>query len=94
MKFYRVEEVKGGKAYLVVSLDFTHPEVEIRYTRKQLPDWIKDKLAVLKLLDYPRPGNIIGSAEAPGVGRRITGNLFWVLESNDDDTGGQGKEAG
>lgn len=45
-----------------------------------LPDWIKERLAVLMLFDpkvYPIP-------TVPGVGRRISESVFWVTPPRTD----------
>lgn len=38
-----------------------------------LPDWVKERLAVLMVLDYTPP-----TGELQGVGRRISEKVFWV----------------
>jgi hypothetical protein len=44
---------------------------------QQLPDWIQRKLAVLMVCDENPPTPII-----PGVGRRISEDIFWVFAGN------------
>lgn len=45
-----------------------------------LPDWCKRKLAVLMLVNY----NEAGRPDIPGIGQRITRDVFWVFTSEED----------
>lgn len=38
-----------------------------------LPDWVQDRLAILMMTPTTRP-----TSDIPTVGRRISGNVFWV----------------
>ena len=48
-----------------------------KYTQEtDLPDWIQQKLSVLRILSLPPP-----IEDIPGVGRRLKENLFWVYHT-------------
>jgi len=38
-----------------------------------LPNWVKDRLAILMMTPIDKP-----TVDIPSVGRRITGNVYWV----------------
>ena len=49
-------------------------EVEGVYTTfADLPDWIRDAISVLSILEVPPPPN-----DVEGVGRRVAENTYWV----------------
>ena len=67
-----------------------HPHLESYYDHVDyLPTWVKEKLAVLMVIEPSKPG--IASKEVMGVGSRINHNVFWIY-ADGDDTGGEGQE--
>lgn len=57
-----------------------------------LPEWMQRKLAVLMSIDHNRENE-----ELEGIGRRVSGHVFWVYPSEGeslDDAGSQGKGDG
>lgn len=57
-----------------------------------LPEWMQSKLSVLMSIDHTKQNE-----ELEGIGRRVSGHVFWVYPSEGehlDDTGSQGKGDG
>lgn len=82
---YRVQ-IMGSERIRVIKLGMgVDEEVEGIYSSiDALPNWIKERLAVLMVVDAEhKPTNVI-----EGVGRRISAQVFWVFipESGADAT--------
>jgi hypothetical protein len=57
-------------------IDLFKPELNKLYSSiDELPEWVKDKIAVLSVLNPD-----LRNEEVEGVGRRITKNVFWVYK--------------
>ena len=60
-------------------IDLFKPELEKAYSSiDDLPEWVKERLAVLSVLN-PEMRN----EEIEGVGRRIAKNIFWVYKEEE-----------
>jgi hypothetical protein len=87
INIYRVSIQKNGEVTVmclgILSVD---NGTEGKYSNlNALPDWLREKLAVLMMLD-PTPH--FGGAEDRGVeevGRRIDPNTFWVYYDGDNE---------
>lgn len=62
-----VKVMSFGMEPLALSVEGTYSGVE------ELPQWMQDKLAVLQILHVPPP-----VTDVPGVGRRMSDDLYWV----------------
>ena len=70
-----VKESAGEPLIEVVCIDHQDSEVEGYYhDEKELPLWMQEKLAVLRLLDISDHN----AKQCPGVGARIDVDTFWV----------------
>jgi hypothetical protein len=76
-KVWRIEVMPDGSIntmyFGIVRVD--SPTTEVYETYDNLPEWMKDRLAVLIMLK-PSPQESI----VYGVGRRITESVFWAVE--------------
>lgn len=83
---YRIQVVPGkdgGRVYNVVCFGVVFidrwAEWEGKYNSfDALPSWMQERLAVLNMLSYIPPTETI-----PGVGRRISEYVFWVVPPTD-----------
>jgi hypothetical protein len=68
-------------------IDSFAPELKRHYASvDDLPEWVKEKLAVLMVIDP----NQLGGREIEDVGRRISQNIFWIYaDGNDPRKSGQ-----
>lgn len=77
---YRISILKVGLKVEVVGINDMSPEPEERMEPgwyddvSDLPEWVQKKLAVLMVCRETPPTPII-----PGVGRRISVDIFWVF---------------
>jgi hypothetical protein len=72
---YRVKFMPDGDTVDVITLgmdclDLPHQGT---YSKDEMPEWMRDKLAALALFPSPPPSN-----EVAGVGKRIADTIFWV----------------
>jgi hypothetical protein len=77
---YRVSIREGheGQVASVICLDIemVDDQYEAVYdSLEDLPQWIQDRLAVLSMLSYDPPTEIVS-----GIGRRISKDTFWVYK--------------
>jgi hypothetical protein len=73
-KTYRVRVYADGIDVVCFGLESVDSALEGHYDRvDDLPDWVKERLAVLMVLDSTPP-----TGELAGVGRRISESVFWV----------------
>lgn len=73
-KTYRVELNTHYVKVLSFGMDPLALSVEGDYARiEDLPQWMQDKLSVLRILHVPPP-----VTDVPGVGRRMGEDLYWV----------------
>jgi hypothetical protein len=73
-KTYRVRVYAEGIDVVCFGLESVDSALEGHYDRvDDLPDWVKERLAVLMVLDSTPP-----TGELAGVGRRISESVFWV----------------
>lgn len=71
---YRIRLVVGGIEVICFGLESVDSKLEGHYDGvDDLPDWVKERLAVLMVLDSTPP-----TGELEGVGRRISEKVFWV----------------
>lgn len=62
-------------------LDSFAPELKRHYASvDDLPEWVKEKLAVLMVIDP----NQLGGREIEDVGRRISQNIYWIYADGND----------
>ena len=77
---YRVE-IKPDTKYVEVQcfgMNSVDTEAEGTYMSvMELPEWIKDKLAVLNVLPSPPPKQYVED-----VGAKINENIFWVVKDS------------
>ena len=82
---YRVSIYNDGVDVLCFGLESVDSALEGHYDRvDDLPDWVKERLAVLMVLDSTPP-----TGELVGIGRRISESVFWVYTP----TAGKGASA-
>lgn len=73
-KIHRVEVFENGLTVLCLGLDVA--SYEGYYSRiEDLPEWMQRKLHALSMMDYNPPTKTV-----EGVGRRISRDVFWVVE--------------
>ena len=71
---YRIRLTGGGIEVLCFGIESVDSKLEGYYDSvDELPDWVKERLAVLMVLDSTPP-----TGELAGVGRRISAHVFWV----------------
>jgi hypothetical protein len=72
---YRIRLVGNEVTVVCFGLESVDSRLEGHYDGVDgLPDWVKERLAVLMVLDSTPP-----TIELEGVGRRISENVFWVF---------------
>jgi hypothetical protein len=72
---YRVSLFPDGVDIVCFGLDSIDSCLEGHYDRiDDLPDWVKERLAVLNMIPVVPPTQEVG-----GVGRRISGHVYWVF---------------
>jgi len=72
---YRVSIFPDGVDVVCLGLDSIDSCLEGHYDRiDDLPDWVKERLAVLNMIPVVPPTQEVG-----GVGRRISGHVYWVF---------------
>jgi hypothetical protein len=77
---YRVSIFPDGVDVVCFGLDSIDSKLEGHYDRiDDLPDWVKERLAVLNMMSSTPPTN-----EVEGVGRRISGHVYWVFAPTTD----------
>jgi len=73
-KIYRLEIKSKGVTVVCYGLDAVDSELKLYYSSvDDLPDWAKERLAVLYLLD---PAKLNQNVDK--VGRRINKDVFWI----------------
>lgn len=71
---YRIRLMEKGIEVVCFGLESVDSKLEGHYDGvDDLPDWVKERLAVLMVLDSTPP-----TGELEGVGRRISEKVFWV----------------
>lgn len=71
---YRLRLMEKGIEVVCFGLESVDSKLEGHYDGvDDLPDWVKERLAVLMVLDSTPP-----TGELEGVGRRISEKVFWV----------------
>lgn len=71
---YRINLTGGAVTVVCFGLESVDSTLEGHYDGVDgLPDWVKERLAVLMVLDSTPP-----TVELEGVGRRISEKVFWV----------------
>lgn len=71
---YRVRVCDGGVEVVCFGIESVDSALEGYYDGVDaLPDWVKERLAVLMVMDSTPP-----TGELAGVGRRISESVFWV----------------
>ena len=73
-KIHRVHFIEGKIYVLSLGLDADSHEQEYVST-DIMPDWMQDRLSVLLMMDPTPPTKYVD-----GVGRRISEDIFWVVE--------------
>jgi len=72
---YRVSIFPDGVDVVCFGLDSVDSCLEGHYDRiDDLPNWVKERLAVLNMIPATPP-----TQEVEGVGRRISGHVYWVF---------------
>mgnify|MGYP003342197469 CR=1 FL=1 len=75
-KIYRVSIFPDGADVVCFGLESVDSQLEGHYDDvNALPDWVKERLAVLMMMSYTPP-----TEEVEGVGRRISRNVYWVFK--------------
>ena len=70
----RLEVVDGSVTIINFSLEMLDNDVSGWYSEVDLlPDWVKDRLALLMMVDPTPPTKYVD-----GVGRRISETVFWI----------------
>lgn len=74
---YRVKLYGNGHYAAVTRIGMNKVEnlADGVYPYQTLPEWMRDKLAALSILQPPPPQN-----DVDGVGQRISAETFWVYE--------------
>ena len=71
---YRVSIFPDGVDVLCLGMESIDSEIAGHYDRvDDLPDWVKERLAVLMIMDATPP-----TTEVESVGRRISAHVYWV----------------
>ena len=74
-KIYRVSIFPDGADVVCFGLESVDSQLEGHYDdANHLPNWVKERLAVLNMIPATPPTN-----EVEGVGRRISGHVYWVF---------------
>lgn len=76
---YRIV-VRGSSSLTIMCLGLESVDSLLRESYDSfddLPDWVKDRLAVLSIMPIPPP-----RTEIDGVGMRISDRVFWVYAPN------------
>ena len=72
---YRVSVFPDGVDIVCFGLESVDSQLEGHYDRiDDLPDWVKERLAVLNMMPSTPPTNSVD-----GVGRRISAHVYWVF---------------
>lgn len=72
---YRVSVFPDGVDVVCFGLESVDSELEGHYDDIDLlPDWVKERLAVLNMMPSTAPTN-----EVVGIGRRISDHVYWVF---------------
>lgn len=74
-KIWRVEFCNGYARVDRFNISNGLPSSDSYYERDELPEWLSRRVAVLSCMPCDIPTDII-----PGVGRRISENVYWVVE--------------
>ena len=70
----RLEVIDGSVTIIDFSLEMLDNDVSGWYSEVDLlPDWVKDRLALLMMVDPTPPTKYVD-----GVGRRISETVFWI----------------
>lgn len=70
----RLEVVDGSVTIIDFSLEMLDNDISGWYSEVDLlPDWVKDRLALLMMVDPTPPTKYVD-----GVGRRISETVFWI----------------
>lgn len=73
-KIHRVEVFEDGLTVLCLGLEVTSHDGTYNKI-EDLPEWMRKKLHVLSMMDYKPPTKTV-----EGIGRRISRDVFWVVE--------------
>jgi hypothetical protein len=74
---YRVSVFPEGVDIVCFGLDSVDSCLEGHYDDiNNLPDWVKERLAILNMMSSTPPTN-----DVAGVGRRISGHVYWVYRT-------------
>lgn len=72
---YRISVFPDGVDVVCFGLESVDSQLEGHYDRiDDLPDWVKERLAVLNMMSPSPPTNSVD-----GVGRRISAHVYWVF---------------
>ena len=78
---YRVSIFPDGADVVCFGLESVDSQLEGHYDDvNALPDWVKERLAVLNMIPATPPTN-----EVEGIGRRISGHVYWVFAPSATD---------
>ena len=78
---YRVSVFPDGVDIVCFGLESVDSCLEGHYDdANHLPNWVKERLAVLNMIPATPPTN-----EVEGVGRRISGHVYWVFAPDTTD---------
>lgn len=78
---YRVSVFPDGVDIVCFGLESVDSCLEGHYDdANDLPNWVKERLAVLNMIPSTPPTN-----EVDGVGRRISGHVYWVFAPDTTD---------
>lgn len=78
---YRVSVFPDGVDVVCFGLESVDSQLEGHYDdANHLPNWVKERLAVLNMIPVTPPTN-----EVEGVGRRISGHVYWVFAPDTTD---------
>ena len=70
----RLEVIDGSATIIDFSLEMLDNDISGWYSEVDLlPDWVKDRLALLMMVDPTPPTKYVD-----GVGRRISETVFWI----------------
>lgn len=69
----------GSVRMVYIGWGFKQPPLEMMFKNlNEIPDWAKDRLVVLRMLEVDRDGTTVY-----GVGRRVSENRFWVVKKGE-----------
>lgn len=76
---WRIEECEDGsvKCIYIGFCPIDSERIKTYTTSQELPEWIKDRVAVLRMMP-PDPNKSI----VFGVGRRVSEDVYWVVEQD------------